>query len=113
MEKTIICIHGMYMTALCWEHWAAYYQAKGYACVAPPWPGREEPVERLREKHPDPALGQLTLSDVVNHYAAIIEALDHAPVITLLDIIGHSMGGLVVQLRDTWFPSRAVSPLNR
>lgn len=92
-EKTIVCIHGMYMSALCWKDWTAYYQAKGYTCIAPSWPGREEPVERLREKHPDPALGQLTLSDVIQHYTAIIEALDQPPV-----IIGHSMGGLVVQL---------------
>ena len=92
-SKTIVFIHGMYMNSLCWEQWVAYYQTKGYRCVAPDWPGRDLPIEDLRKKHPDPELGQLTLSRVVEHYADTISTLNEKPV-----IIGHSMGGLVVQL---------------
>ncbi len=91
--KTIVFIHGMYMNSLCWEHWVAHFQAKGYTCLAPDWPGRNLPIEVLRKQHPDPALGQLTLSKVVNHYVDTINALDEKPI-----IIGHSMGGLIVQM---------------
>jgi len=91
--KTIGSIHGMYMNSLCWEHWVAHFQAKGYRYLAPDWPGRDQPIETLRRKHPDPSLGQLTLSRVVEHYTNIIKSLDEKPI-----IIGHSMGGLVVQL---------------
>jgi pimeloyl-ACP methyl ester carboxylesterase len=92
-SKTVVLIHGMFMTPLCWEHWLTYFQAKGYTCIAPPWPGRDKPVESLRADHPDPQLGKLTLKNVVEHLANTIQSLDEKPI-----LIGHSMGGLVVQL---------------
>jgi pimeloyl-ACP methyl ester carboxylesterase len=92
-SKTIVFIHGMYMTPLCWEYWLNYFQTKNYRCIAPAWPGRDKPVETLRRSHPDPELGSLTLSEVVEHYASLIKNLDEKPI-----LIGHSMGGLVVQL---------------
>jgi pimeloyl-ACP methyl ester carboxylesterase len=71
-SKTIVFIHGMYMTQLCWEHWLDYFLAKDYRCIAPAWPGREKPVETLRKSHPDPQLSNLTLSQVIGHYADLI-----------------------------------------
>jgi pimeloyl-ACP methyl ester carboxylesterase len=91
--KSIVFIHGMYMTALCWEHWLDYFQAKGYECVAPAWPGRDQSVEVLRKSHPDAQLGQLKLRQVVEHYERIIRGMNEKPI-----LIGHSMGGLVVQI---------------
>jgi pimeloyl-ACP methyl ester carboxylesterase len=91
--RTIVFIHGMYMNSLCWENWTAYFQAKGYRCLAPDWPGRDKPVDVLRKDHPDPQLGQLTLSRVLEHYTDTIETLGEKPI-----LIGHSMGGLAVQL---------------
>jgi pimeloyl-ACP methyl ester carboxylesterase len=92
-QKTIVFIHGMFVTPACWQAWIAYYQEKGYTCLAPAWPGRDQPVETLRMNHPDPQLGKLTLADLVEYYAGIISGLDGKPV-----LIGHSMGGLIVQL---------------
>ena len=92
-SKTIVFIHGMFMTPLCWEHWVARYEAQGLHCLAPAWPGRDEPVEALRRKHPDPELGKLTLLAVVEHMAGVAAALPEKPV-----LVGHSLGGLVVQL---------------
>jgi pimeloyl-ACP methyl ester carboxylesterase len=92
-SRTIVFIHGMYMTPLCWEHWLDYFHARSYLCVAPGWPGRDKPVEALRESHPDPELGQLTLSRIIEHYADLIRTMGEKPI-----LIGHSMGGLVVQL---------------
>ena len=91
--RTIVFVHGMYMTPLCWEGWLTYFEARGYRCVAPAWPGRDRPVEALRARHPDPELGRLTLRDVVSHVAGTVAALGGKPV-----LVGHSMGGLVVQL---------------
>ena len=91
--KTIVFIHGMYMNSLCWEQWVPRFQAKGYRCLAPDWPGRDKPVEVLRKNHPDPQLGRLTLSRVLEHFADIIKTLDEKPI-----LMGHSMGGLAVQL---------------
>jgi pimeloyl-ACP methyl ester carboxylesterase len=92
-SKTIVFVHGMFMTPLCWEHWVGKFTSLGYRCLAPAWPGRDRPIADLRANHPDAELGKLTLSDVVEHYAAAVSALDEKPV-----VVGHSMGGLVTQL---------------
>ena len=92
-SKTIVFVHGMFMTPLCWEHWGDYFQAQGYKCITPAWPGRDQPVATLRKNHPDPQLGKLTLSAVVEHLTSTIKTLDETPI-----LIGHSMGGLIVQI---------------
>jgi pimeloyl-ACP methyl ester carboxylesterase len=107
-SKSVVFIHGMFMTPLCWEQWIQYFQTRGYTCTAPGWPGRDKPVETLRANHPDPELGKLTLVDVVEHCATHIKSLPEKPV-----LIGHSMGGLVVQLllqRDIAAAGVAIHP---
>jgi pimeloyl-ACP methyl ester carboxylesterase len=92
-SKTIVFIHGMFMTGLCWEHWVKYFESAGYTCLAPNWPGRDKPIEEIRRAHPDPELGRLNLTAIVEHFTAIIKSLDSKPI-----LIGHSMGGLVTQI---------------
>jgi len=106
--RNIIFIHGMFMTPLCWENWVDYYQSKGYRCLAPAWPGRDKPIETQRKNHPDPELGRLKLVDVVESMESAIKSAGGKPV-----IIGHSMGGLVVQLllqRDLAIAGVAIDP---
>jgi pimeloyl-ACP methyl ester carboxylesterase len=107
-SKTMVFVHGMFMTPLCWEKWIPYYESKGYHCVAPAWPWREKSVDELRNAHPDPELAKLKLNHVVDHMDAFIRDLDEKPA-----IIGHSMGGLVVQLllqRDLAVAGIAIDP---
>lgn len=89
--KTVVFIHGMYMTPLCWEDWEKRFQAKGYTTLAPAWPGRQRSVQELQT--PDTELGKLTLSDILEHVGSVIQAAGEKPI-----LIGHSMGGLVAQL---------------
>ncbi|MGB8215089.1 MAG: alpha/beta hydrolase [Anaerolineales bacterium] len=91
--KTVVFIHGMYMTPLCWEGWVERFRSKGYRCVTPAWPGRDQPVETLRKNQPDMQLGELTLAGILEHLAGAIKGLDEKPA-----LIGHSMGGLAVQI---------------
>jgi pimeloyl-ACP methyl ester carboxylesterase len=106
--KTIVLIHGMFMTSLCWEKWIPYYEAKGYKVLAPAWPGRDKSVAELRKAHPDPELAKLKLNHIVDHMELFIKSLDEKPA-----IIGHSMGGLAVQLllqRDVAVAGVAIDP---
>ena len=106
--KTIIFIHGMFMNSLCWEKWIPYYEVKGFRVIAPAWPGRDKSVKELRKAHPDPELAKLKLNHVVDHMEAFIKDLDEKPA-----IIGHSMGGLVVQVllqRDVAVAGIAIDP---
>lgn len=88
----VIFIHGMFMTPRCWEHWEPRFRARGHLTQAPAWPEHVAPVEELRARQPSAALGALTLDAVVEHHRAIARAAGR-PV-----LVGHSMGGLVVQL---------------
>jgi pimeloyl-ACP methyl ester carboxylesterase len=88
---TIVLIPGLWMTALCWEHWVKHYSDKGYCVVARSWPGMEGGIEQLRR---DPSsFASLGLEDVVNYYEQIIRELETPPI-----IIGHGFGGLVTQI---------------
>ncbi len=88
---TIVLIPGLWMTALCWEHWVKHYPDKGYCVVARSWPGMEGDIEQLRR---DPgSFASLGLKEVVDHYEQIIRELETPPI-----IIGHGFGGLVTQI---------------
>ncbi|MFN8421810.1 MAG: alpha/beta hydrolase [Anaerolineae bacterium] len=92
MSKTIVFIHGAWMTPLCWDKFSDYFTAKGFTCHAPAWPQMDRPVAELRSD-PPPELGKLGISEIVAHYEQFIRNLPEAPV-----IIGHSFGGLITQL---------------
>lgn len=91
--KNIVFIHGMFMNKECWNGWKNYFESRGYNCLAPSWRGHEGTTAELRAKHPSGDLEKLTLSDVVSQFEVLIKGLESAPA-----IIGHSMGGLVVQI---------------
>src|SRR5205809_450415 len=90
-KPTIVLVHGLWLTPRSWEGWIDRYKQAGYNVIAPSWPGLEGEVEAIR-KNPAMLKG-LTLTTVVNHYDAIIRKLDSQPI-----LIGHSFGGLIVQL---------------
>ncbi|MDJ1158084.1 alpha/beta hydrolase [Chelatococcus sp. SYSU_G07232] len=92
MSKTILLIHGAWLTPAIWQPWIDRYEAQGYKVLAPAWPLMDRPAEELR-RAPHPELGKLTLGKIVDHYAAIIATLPEQPV-----LIGHSYGGLIVQM---------------
>jgi len=91
--KSVVFVHGMFVTPACWSPWIERFAAAGYRAVAPAWPGHGLPPAEQRDRHPDPELAKLTLDDLVAHYRGVVEGLDDEPI-----VIGHSMGGLVAQL---------------
>ena len=90
-KRTIVLIHGLWMTSLSWEHWVQFYEEQGYKVIARGWPGMDVGIDVLRQ---DPsAIAAIGLSDIVDHYESIIRDLSEPPI-----IIGHSFGGLVTQI---------------
>ncbi len=92
-SKTIVFIHGMFVTPTCWKKWQDYFQARGYRTLAPAWPEHDPPASAQRARHPNGALARLELSELVEHYRQIVRGLDEKPI-----LVGHSMGGLIVQI---------------
>ena len=88
---TIVLIHGLWMTALSWEHWVTHYQDLGYRVIASAWPGLEGDIEELR-RDPSP-IATLGITEVVEHFEGIIRNLGRPPI-----IMGHSFGGLMTQI---------------
>jgi len=87
----LMLIHGAWLSARSWESFADYFDKRGFAVSAPEWPRKHGDVEELRE-HADELAG-LGLTEIVDHYEALIHELDQPPV-----LIGHSFGGLIVEL---------------
>ena len=91
MNRTIVFIHGGWVTPACWQPFATFFEERGDHCIAPAWPGKDRPIDAIRA---DPsALAGLGIREIVDHYERIIRALDEPPV-----LVGHSFGGLFVQL---------------
>lgn len=93
-NKTVVFIHGMYMTPKSWIPWKEKFEKEGYKVYTPGWPLHEVSPEERRAKHPDPALAKLTLEDVLEHYRKFLGDLKGEKPI----LVGHSMGGLISQL---------------
>jgi pimeloyl-ACP methyl ester carboxylesterase len=91
--KTIVFIHGLFMSSQCWDSWVDYYRTRGYQCLAIPWPGRDRPLEQLKQQPDLALLSRLSFADVLNHYSEHLKQFSEKPI-----MIGHSLGGLFTQL---------------
>lgn len=89
--KTIVLIHGLWVTPRSWENFKRRYEARGYRVLAPAWPGIAGEPAALR--HDASSLHNIGIAEVVAHYEQIIRALPEPPI-----LIGHSFGGLITQL---------------
>jgi pimeloyl-ACP methyl ester carboxylesterase len=91
---TVVLIHGLWMTPLSWEHWITRYEQRGLKVIAPGYPGirpGEAGVDAIRSN--PSTLANLGVREIFDHLAEVIGALDTKPV-----IMGHSFGGVFVQL---------------
>lgn len=90
--RHVLFVHGMFMTGRAFEPWQRWFEARGFTTSSPSWPGRAAPPADAR-RSPDPVLETLTLTALVDQFEAASRALPEPPL-----LVGHSMGGLVVQL---------------
>jgi pimeloyl-ACP methyl ester carboxylesterase len=87
----LLLVHGAWLSARSWENYVDYFGSRGFAVSAPEWPRKQGDVEEMRETADDSA--GLGVAEIVDHYAALIGKLEQPPV-----LIGHSYGGLFVEL---------------
>lgn len=93
-SKTIVFITGAFVSRHGWRAWQSYFESKGYKTIAPAWPHKDASAAELRNRQPnDTALASLTLTELIDHYAAIVKALPEKPI-----LIGHSLGGMITQI---------------
>jgi pimeloyl-ACP methyl ester carboxylesterase len=90
-SKTIVFIHGLFLNPESWNPWIARFAEKGFSCHAPAYPFHSGAPSALRER-PDPRLGRLAFDHVLDEIARFVDGLPERPI-----LVGHSMGGLVVQ----------------
>jgi pimeloyl-ACP methyl ester carboxylesterase len=89
--RTIVLVHGFWVTPRSWEDWKAHYEAKGHRVLTPAYPGFEVEVEALNAD-PTP-IAELTFPAIIEHLEAILDDLAEPPI-----IIGHSAGGAITQV---------------
>jgi pimeloyl-ACP methyl ester carboxylesterase len=87
----IMFIHGAWLSARSWENFSEFFEARGFEVSAPEWPRKHGDVEELREATDE--IKGLGLDEIVDHYEEHIQGFGEPPV-----LIGHSFGGLIVEL---------------
>jgi pimeloyl-ACP methyl ester carboxylesterase len=90
-KPTVVFVHGMYMNGGSWHPWVERAGARGYTGHAPSWPYHDGSPAALRASV-DPKLPTLTFGAVAAHLKRFIDTLPERPV-----LVGHSIGGLLVQ----------------
>src|SRR3984957_5459691 len=88
---TIVLIHGLWLTSLSWEFWLDHYKNRGFNVVARGWAGMDGGNDALRNDTSE--IDPLGVTEVADHYEAIIKELESPPI-----IMGHSFGGLITQV---------------
>jgi pimeloyl-ACP methyl ester carboxylesterase len=92
-SKTIVFITGAFVSNRCWDAWRVYFEGNGYTTIAAPWPHKDAGAEELRNRDPDAAIASNRLAGLTDYYSNVVEQLSEKPI-----LIGHSIGGLLVQL---------------
>jgi pimeloyl-ACP methyl ester carboxylesterase len=87
----LVLIHGAWLSARSWENYSDYFARRGFAVSTPEWPRKYGDVEELRETAE--ASAGLGVREIVDHYEQLIRSFAAPPV-----LIGHSYGGLFVEL---------------
>src|SRR5215471_2587635 len=90
-KNPIVFIHGLWMHSSTWQSWMQFFTQHGYECFNPDWPGDGATIEQSRAN--GRAIANHSIKEVADGYAKSISALSSKPI-----VIGHSFGGLMVQI---------------
>ncbi|HJZ74133.1 MAG TPA: alpha/beta fold hydrolase [Vicinamibacterales bacterium] len=89
--QPVVFVHGLWLLSNSWQRWAELFEEAGYVALAPGWPDDPETTAEGR-MHPE-AFANKTIADIADHTEQIVLQLTRKPA-----LIGHSFGGLMVQI---------------
>jgi non-heme chloroperoxidase len=89
--QPVVFVHGLWLLPSSWDRWMALFEEAGFTALAPGWPDDPETVDEANA-HPE-TFAHKTVGQVADHYDEIVRGLTRKPA-----IIGHSFGGLLVQI---------------
>lgn len=89
--QPVIFVHGLWLLPSSWDRWAALFEENGFVALTPGWPDDPDTVEEANA-HPD-VFANKGVGQVADHVEEMIRRLDRKPA-----VIGHSFGGLLVQI---------------
>src|SRR4051795_10888330 len=89
--QPVVFVHGLWLLPSSWDRWAEVFQEAGLTPLSPGWPDDPETVADANA-HPEVFAGK-SVGQVADHFEEVIRGLDRKPA-----IIGHSFGGLLVQM---------------
>ncbi|MEH2386773.1 MAG: alpha/beta hydrolase [Nostoc sp.] len=90
-KQPIVFVHGLWLLPSSWDRWAVVFEEAGYTVLTPGWP--DDPGT-VAEANANPEIfAHKTVGQVADHFDEIIRRLNKKPA-----IIGHSFGGLLVQI---------------
>lgn len=93
-RQPVVFVHGLWLLPGSWAPWRAHFEELGYATVAVDWPGDPaDPADVAQARaHPE-SLAGVGVGEVADHLADVVAGLGRKPV-----LVGHSFGGLLVQI---------------
>jgi pimeloyl-ACP methyl ester carboxylesterase len=89
--EPVVFVHGLWLLAGSWDRWRTVFEEAGYTTLAPDWPDDAATVEEANE-NPE-VFAHKSVGQVADHFEDVITKLNKRPA-----IIGHSFGGLLVQI---------------
>src|SRR6266436_6259166 len=89
--QPVVFVHGLWLLPSSWDRWATVFEEAGYTAITPSWPDDPETVGKANA-NPE-VFANKTVGQVADHFDGIIRRLTIKPA-----IIGHSFGGLLVQI---------------
>jgi non-heme chloroperoxidase len=90
-KPPVLFVHGLWLLPSSWDRWAELFEEAGYVAATVSWPDDPATVEEANA-HPE-VFAHKKVGMIADHVEEVIRRFSAKPV-----IIGHSIGGLLVQI---------------